>query len=474
MIPYSDITSAMNAKPALTDDVISSLKRWYQMYTNNAEWLREDHMKSLNLPAFICSEIAKAVTLEMKWNITGKNKDGSTKDENGDPVMNERAQFLKQEFERNIKQLRQKLEQGIAAGGMTIKPYVKGDRIHFDWTMDWSLHPIAFDDDGFMTDVIFSDCYTKEGAYYTRLERHTLEDTRVKITQRVFKSTMEDSLGKEVSLNDVDIWADLAPEAYVNYSGGSLFGWYKVAQANSLNTSSPMGLSGFHRAEQQIHDADEQYSRLLWEYEGSELAIDVDPLALRPRSDGGVELPRLNERLFRGVDLGTDSYNIFSPQIRDASLINGLNRILTHIEDLCGLSRGTLTETPVEAKTATELKILRQRAYITVHDNQIALENCLRDVIRAMNVYASLYDLAPEGEYDVSFEWDDSIITDMTQQLNERMLFYNSGLMSAAEMRMWYLGETESQAQAAIAKILQEKKMQMEALQPLDTPVLEE
>lgn len=30
-----------------------------------------------------------------------------------------------------------------------------------------------------------------------------------------------------------------------------------------------------------IHDADVQYSRLLWEYEGGELAIDVDPMALK-------------------------------------------------------------------------------------------------------------------------------------------------------------------------------------------------
>ena len=133
-----------------------------------------------------------------------------------------------------------------------------------------------------------------------------------------------------------------------------------------------------------------------------------------------------------------------------------LNAILMRIEDQCGISRGTLADPNTQARTATELKILKERTYSTVHDNQIALERCLREVIAAMDWYATTYNLAPQGEYDVSFEWDDSILTDTTQQLSERMELFSQNIVSRVEMRMWYFGETEEQAKEQIRKIDEE------------------
>ena len=85
-----------------------------------------------------------------------------------------------------------------------------------------------------------------------------------------------------------------------------------------------------------------------------------------------------------------------------------------------------------------------------------------------MDVYATLYDLAPEGEYEVSFEWDDSIITDTEQQMNEHLMLLNAGLISKAEFREWYFGETKDQAQAAIDAISEEEaKAQMAGMAQL-------
>ena len=64
------------------------------------------------------------------------------------------------------------------------------------------------------------------------------------------------------------------------------------------------------------------------------------------------------------------------------------------IEDQSGLARGTLSDANTEARTATELTILRNRTYTTIADNQQALERALREVVRAMDKYADLYNLA--------------------------------------------------------------------------------
>lgn len=475
MIPYNTIETAEHIDTPLSVDMVNALNLWHDLYRNEAPWVDNDTVKSLNLPAFISSEVARQVVLEMKWNITGKNADGSTSDDaTGEDIMNPRAEYLKAEFEKIFPVLRLKLEQGCAAGGMLIKPYPNKEdgHLYFDWAMDWGFYPVAFDDEGNLADVIIPDIFKDGKTTYTRLERHKAVKGGVEITQRAFKSNLDDTLGTEIDLSDVERWSSLQEKAFVKDVPGPLFGWYKVATANNIDVDSPLGSSVFSKAIDLIQEADKQYSRLLWEYEGSELAIDVDPTALRPKrtEGGGVEMPKLNQRLFRAVDIDKgdrDLYDVFAPQIRDASLVNGLNQLLIRIEDLSGLSRGTLSDANVEARTATEIKIIKQRSYTTVADNQKALESCLRSVIQAMDKYASIYHLAPEGEYDVSFEWDDSILTDTEQQTQERMMLLNSGVISKAEFREWYFGETKAQAQAAIESITQENVDDMNAMNPL-------
>lgn len=480
LITYKDIERAVeDFESPLSAEMENALNEWAEMYKGRAPWLKKNTVYSLGLPAAIAAEIARQVVLELKWNITAKVPEGQGAPEDGSDPMNPRAQYLKDEFEKCIKPLREKVETGCASGGMVIKPYPMGKHLYFEYVQAWSMYPIAFDGAGNLTDVIFRDIYTMGKYTFTRLERHKLEtkkvpgedepQTVVTVTQRVFKSDNRDSLGIEVSLKDVPIWAQLQPETTIRNTGGKLLvGWYKVASANTIDLDSPMGVSVFAKARDLIRDADVQYSRMLWEFEGGELAIDVDPLALRGKqtvgADGSIhyDAPQLNERLFRGVDNGRDeTYHVFSPPLRDGSILNGLNSILQKVEDACGLARGTFSDPTQEAMTATQLRILRKRTYDTIAGNQQALEACLRDVVHAMDVHATLAGLAPEGEYELSFEWDDSIIVDTDQQLNERLALANVGAISRAELRGWYLGETDAQAAAAIAQIDQERMQQM-------------
>jgi len=465
VIPYKDIEQVEKVESPLSTEMVNALDLWYEMYLDKAPWLTPTTVHSLNLPSFICSEIARQMVLEFKWNISGTEVD-----KNGDLIMNPRAQFLKDEFEKLVQQLRPKLEQALAAGGVVIRPYPYNGHICFDWTMDWGLYPIAFDDTGMLSDVVFRDTYENGKAHYTRLERHvTNKDGSVSLSQRAFKSTNKDTIGTEVPLSDVPMWSNLAKNSKVTNAGGKLFGWFKTAHANTIDVECPMGASVYARATKLIEQADVQYSNFLWEFEASQMAVDVDPSVLRPRkgADGKMETPKLNERLFRGVDLNSDeSYHVFAPQIREAAQTKGLNQLFMIIEDLVGLARGTISDSNVEAKTATELKINKQRSYATVADNQAALETCLRDVIHAMDVYATLYGLAPEGEYEVSFEWDDSIVTDSDMQVQERLMLVNSGLMGKAEFRQWYFGETKAQSEAALKTMIDENLQGVEAMLP--------
>ena len=77
-----------------------------------------------------------------------------------------------------------------------------------------------------------------------------------------------------------------------------------------------------------------------------------------------------------------------------------------------------------------------------------------------MNVYADLYSITPPGPWDVSFEWDDSIVVAANEELEKRILLMQNGITSKVETRMWYFGETERQALEALSQVDKEQQQQ--------------
>jgi A118 family predicted phage portal protein len=352
--------------------------------------------------------------------------------------------------------------------------------IDFDYIQADRFFPLSFDANGKVIEAAFIQTKVDKAQekVFVRLEYHKLEKRTVTVQNFAFESTdmslansnnikSASNLGKQIPLTAVPEWANLQPTTVIEGVDKLLFAYFRMPEANTIDPYSPLGVSGYSRVVQLIKDADMQYSRLLWEYEAGEMAIDVDRDALKfitdPNGEGYSVLPEKQQRLFRKVDLNTeDTYEVFAPPLRDVSLVHGLNTIFMRIEDSIGLSRGTISDVNTqEAKTATELKILKQRSFATNADIQTALQDALTDVVYVMDVYCTLYDVTPAGEYEVSFEWDDSILVDSESELSKRITLMQNGLASKLETRMWYFGETENQARAAMMQIEEEATQAM-------------
>ena len=363
---------------------------------------------------------------------------------------------------------------------LSYNPNLPGAEIEFDFIQADRFFPLSFDANGKVIEAVFVQTKLDKAKerVYIRLEYHKLDKRRVTVQNLAFESTdltlanssnvrSATNLGKQISLKSVPEWASLQETTVIDDVDRLLFAYFRMPEANTVDPYSPLGVSGYSRVVQLIKDADMQYSRMLWEYEGGELAIDVDRDALKfvtdPNGEGKSTLTNLQSRLFRKVDLNAeDTYNVFAPTLRDTSIIRGLDTILMRIEDATGLSRGTLSEVnTAEARTATELKILKQRSFATNADIQQAIQAALEDTIYVMDVYSTLYEVTPSGEYEVSFEWDDSIIVDSESELSKRITLMQNGLASKLETRMWYFGETENQARAALQQIDEESTQAM-------------
>lgn len=513
MIGGRTIEQTLHVTPIMSSQMENAIRLWSDMYKGQAPWLKEPtnadpvRIVSLGLPSLIASEKARTALLEMESEITTPTKEVEKEnpnykepqpDEFGNimpsiepktitedkPITStDRAEYLNEQYKKLKKMLRTQLEYGIAKGGLVIKPYLvanevektdkqkKGSKkvdwqIEFDFIQADSFYPLAFDASGQITEAAFIQTQVEKDVIFRRLEYHKWKNNSVQIINKAFKSTNNQTegnqngvdLGHEVPLSSVSAWKDLKDSVTIKNIQKPLFAYFKMPEANTVDTSSPLGVSGYSRAVQLIKDADMQYSRLLWEYEAGEMAIDIDrdAMSFLEGTDGKYHtVPnQMQARLFRKIDLGeSDTYQPYAPTLRDAAFIQGLNAILMRIEDVTGLSRGTLSDASAEAKTATELKILKQRSYQTNADIQQAVEDTLRDVIYIMNAYCDLYDITKAGEYDVNFEWDDSIIVDIDTELGKRIALMQNGLTSKIETRMWYFGETKRQAEEALKEI---------------------
>lgn len=538
MISGKDIEKELNVITAISPQMENAIYLWSDMYKNKSPWLHEPdetnpvRIASLGLATMIASEKARLALLEFESEIStpteevevpnpdypGEQKfatgiDGKkfsvpafeppkTKTEERPVGDTQRAEYLERQYAKLRKQLRKQIEYGIAKGGLVIKPYivtnalpdendnsysVKSDikpttEIDFEFVQADAFYPLAFTPAGKITEAAFIQTKQDKAITYHRLEYHKWENNIVTVINKAYKTTSTNSdlslsnLGKEIPLTEVPEWKDFQPVTIIKDVTKPMFAYFRMPDANTIDTKSPLGVSGFSRAVGLIKDADFIYSTLLWEYDGGALAIDIDRDALKVENPGTdneySKLSVLQERLYRRIDLGSasDTYQPFAPSLRDANYINGLNTILMRIEDTCGISRGTLSDAADVARTATELKILKQRSYQTNADIQAAIEDALRDTIYIMNVYADLYNITPKGDYDISFEWDDSIMVDADEELEKRILLMQNGLASKVENRMWYFGETERQAIEALQKIDEEqnKSQQMDLMGQYD------
>lgn len=418
----STVGNVLKCDIALSDAMVEAQSVWREMY---------ERPRGLHLAAAVSSELARMITIELSSQISGSA----------------RAEYLNRYYREVVENLRVPVELGCATGGMVFKPYVRGGELAVDFVRADEFFPTEFDDAGNICGAVFVQRKRRGGVFLTRLERHKLSDGEYTVSNRAFSSTSPGYLGHEISLAESGAWADLAAEMTLGNIRRPLFGYFKPALANSVDFSRSVGVSVFANAVNLIEDADRQYERMLWEFESGERALIANSMAFRRGKDGRLKLP--DRRLYKTLDVeDADFFKEWSPTLRDESLVRGLDKIFRQIEFACGLAYGTLSDVQTKDRTAEEIRNSKQRSYATVSDNQKALKVALENLIYAMDVWCTLYKLAPSGGYSVDFDFDDSIAADRQAEFEEKMELVSRGIMMPWEMRAWYFGENEETARS--------------------------
>ena len=336
-----DIKEALNINSdMISDTLINAIEKWRMMYKDESPWLDEEKgVYSLGLAKQICREIQQQVLSEIDTRIVEPGTEDDVEEDKNTGINNTRATYLNEIYTRRLlDKLPEIVEKALALGGLIIKPYFSNNQIYFDYCYQGEFYPIEFDDDGNIIDIAFYDSFTSGGYVYTKIERQKFDyaTNMITVINRAYKAKQkskddktEQDLGNEIPLTDVPQWAELEDEVTINNVEKPLYGYFKMPTANNIDLKSPLGISIFSPATKLIQRADEQFSRLDWEYKGGQLAIDVDPTAVTYSETyfkTDIEMDDCQKRLYRKLDLGSDeTYNAWAPALRDNNYITGLN-----------------------------------------------------------------------------------------------------------------------------------------------------
>lgn len=424
-----------------TKEMLDAIKLWTSIFNGNAPWLN-DEVVSLNVAKTICEKVSKAVTVEFKTKCNDKEIDKT--------------------YQNVVKNIRKQCEYGIGKGGLVYKPFYSAGTIKVSIIQADKFMPVKFDSTGELTAGIFLDQIISGDDVYTRVEYQELNGTTLTIKNIAYKGKKDSViLAHRINLTEIPKWVEIEENISVKNVEKLLIGYFKMPNANTIDNDSYLGTAIFHNAITTLKEIDKQFSRTLWEYEGSELALHVDDSLLEKNKKGKFILPKGKERLyklFRFDQTNDRKWNIFSPSIRDTSLFNGLNELLRQAEQECGLAFGVISKEENVDKTATEIKSSKQDYYVTVSDIQTSLQYALDDLVYAIYVLRKLYNLPVTDNYQNSYDWDDSIVVDKEAMQRVSMLEYQSEIIDKVQYLVETRDYTEKEALDFCKRINNRKK----------------
>lgn len=430
MLIKSKAMDEFNIEPISSDQMRSWINECVNIYQGNPCWLDEnDHIDTIGFAKALASETARLATLGI-----GIKLDGSA-----------RADWLQEQIDKVYFQMRHWVEYGCAYGTIILKP--NGDSIDL-YTPD--MFEIVHVSNGKIDGVIFHNWKQSGKKWYTRLEYHRFEGDLYLITNKCYFGDYPDDTKEQVDIS-VTPWSELREETAIANMKQTLFGVFRTPQANNIDLDSPYGLPIFSEAVQELRDLDIAYSRNSKEIKDSKRLVMLDSDRLLPGGMGNMTrdtLPDYIKLVDGDTSTESDVYHEINPTMNTETRLTGINALLSQIGYKIGFSNGYFVFNESSGiQTATQVEADQQRTIQFVKDVRDKLESCLDGLIYALDVFASLYKLAPSGKYERTYDFGD--ITYSVEE--DRIRWW--GYVQAGRVPAWmyfvkFEGMTEEEAKA--------------------------
>lgn len=396
----TDIEKVFGVELISSTEMNNALKAWDYISTGKPPWKNaEDEIETINMAKHISDTRAKLTTLDIGIAISGSP----------------RADYMQGLADDLLKRLPDRIAEADRLGGIMIK----WNGQTWDYILPGNFGITAKDDNGEIVGAIFAAHTSQGSAHYTRLEYHRFDGNTseggklYRISNRAFKNQLsakgEITLGAEVPLTKVDAWAHMEPEVTIANLEGPLFAYYRVPGANTIDPSSPLGLSVFANAITELKAIDIAVSRKNTEVEDSKHITFVGQALIQNAQNRNVDLPRFVKGLGMGLsDTETTAVHEHVPTMLTDQRIKDINFNLSMAGVKCGFSEGVFVmDGQTGMITATQVEADDRDTIQTIKTDRDALRDAIEQALYGANALVTLYGLAPLGEYEVNFNFGD-------------------------------------------------------------------
>lgn len=365
--------------------------------------------------------------------------------------------FARQVLEALDKQKETAVQLALVGGACYLKPWIREQAIGFTLIPRERILIFARDPDGIPTDVGTMERSTKGSAYYTLLERRTVDEKGLlTIENRLYRAYNADTLGQQVPLATLPQYEDLPIRYTFEAPVGSVgLVQLKTPMLNCVDGSSD-GVSVYAAAAGLIHAIDRNEYQLMGEFDRGQSRVFAS-------SDLLDENRQLSHDLFVGLDDGPEQVGltVFSPALREQSFLSRKQEYLRNVESVIGLKRGMLSDANISERTATEISASQSEHSLTVMDFQAMWERAVRQAVSLCVVLGALYGVPGAQAGSVSIDWGNGVLYDEDKLWQEYKDMVSGGLLRPEIALGWRFGmptDTPEQLAAIRKKYMPEVK----------------
>lgn len=395
---------------------------------NNKYARAYENIDNINFNAIFSNKLANYTVSDSNLNIDGENK---------------RVDLLNMTGQSMWKKAKKIVSMAFGYGGVILVPYVKGGKIYYNLVPQDRLTIDSMDGELITGATVLAEKKVITGTIgktvYLRWTNYQVENGNIVITQQY-----SDEKGNQIPVPE--FWKDIQEVRTITNVDRVLFGYIK-SPINNRKANDKYGVPITYGCEATILEIKETMKQLIYEYELKEALVIADATMF----NGKNKLP--DKRLFMKVDSTNDDFfEVYDPQFRDYT--TRLQELYKRLEHEVGTSYGILSEVTTVNATATEIKHAMYDTFTICDDMRANIEKGLEDFFYACNVLANAFNLSPQGDYELGFDWSYALLEDTQTEWQQMTWAENKGIMSKVELRQWLRpDETLEESQKAIDEI---------------------
>lgn len=339
----------------------------------------------------------------------------------------------------------QLLELAFALGTGAFVEYKDGDTVKIDYIRAGMIYPLRWDN-GRVIECAFASERTKGNEKQVYLNIHRLENGKYVIENHMFRRNSN-------TLTPIPLPDDVL-ETVETGSESPLFQIIMPNIVNNTDPDCPMGISVYANAIDQLEGLDLVYDSYVNEFRlgKKRILVPMSMAKIMQQEDGSVS-PVFDDSdtEFYAVEPGKDGEQKITDinmELRHEAHEAAIKTSLNLLSAKCGLGNDRYSFEHGNVKTATEVVSEKSELFQNLKKHELLLEKVVTDLCRAI-----AFLLGHTSPFEITINFDDSIIEDRPAEQQRDMQQVRDHLMAVWEYRVKYFGESEEDARAMEAEL---------------------